>query len=88
MSPRFSFVRALASNRPKSEDAAEVFERGETLILVLADGAVGMRGGTMASGALVAAVRAAVADPVFAVKDVQYWADLFRVVDVALANLA
>jgi serine/threonine protein phosphatase PrpC len=86
MSPRFSFVRALASNRPKSEDAAEVFERGETLILVLADGAGGMRGGAMASGALVAAVRAAVADPVFAVEDVQYWADLFRVVDVALAK--
>ena len=86
MSPRFSFVRALASNRHKSEDAAEVFERGETLILVLADGAGGMRGGAMASGALVAAVRAAVADPVFAVEDVQYWADLFRVVDAALAK--
>src|ERR1019366_9646878 len=68
MSPRFSFVRALASNRHKSEDAAEVFERGETLILVLADGAGGMRGGAMASGALVAAVRAAVDDPAFAVE--------------------
>ena len=86
MSPRFSFVRALASNRHKSEDAAEVFERGETLIVVLADGAGGMRGGATASGALVAAVRAAVADPVFAVEDVQYWADLFRVVDAALAK--
>jgi serine/threonine protein phosphatase PrpC len=76
----------FASNRQKSEDAAEVFERGETLIVVLADGAGGIRGGATASGALVAAVRTAVDDPSFAVEDVQYWADLFRVTDAALAK--
>jgi len=82
----FRYVRMFASNRQKSEDAAEVFERGETLIVVLADGAGGIRGGATASGALVAAVRTAVDDPSFAVEDVQYWADLFRVTDAALAK--
>jgi hypothetical protein len=77
MSPRFSFVRALASNRHKSDDAAEVFERGETLILVLADrsGRYARWGG--GEWRLGRRVRAAVADPVFAVEDVQYWVDLF-----------
>jgi hypothetical protein len=79
MSARFSYVRMLASNRQKSEDAAEVFERDDMLVVVLADGAGGVRGGSLACGTLVAAVRAAVDDPSFAVDDVQYWADLFRV---------
>jgi serine/threonine protein phosphatase PrpC len=86
MSSRFSYVRVLASNHQKSEDAAEVFERGETLIVVLADGAGGIRGGATASGALVAAVRTAVDNPAFAVDDAHYWADLFRLTDAALAK--
>jgi PPM family protein phosphatase len=86
MSARFSYVRMLASNRQKSEDAAEVFERDDMLVVVLADGAGGIRGGSLACATLVAAVRAAVDDPAFAVDDVQYWADLFRVTDTALAK--
>jgi hypothetical protein len=39
-----------------------------------------------ASALLVAAVRAAVDDPAFAVGDVHYRADLFRVTDTALAK--
>src|SRR5260370_19613876 len=83
-SPRY--IRAFASNRLKSEDAAEVFERGDTLVVVLADGAGGIRGGAAASGALVAAVRAAVDDRAFPVDDARHWADLLRATDLALAD--
>src|SRR5260370_341442 len=40
----YDFARMLASNRKNSEDAAEVFSRGETLVVVIADGAGGIRG--------------------------------------------
>jgi PPM family protein phosphatase len=86
VSPRFSYVREIASNRQRSEDAAEVFQREDVLVVALADGVGGVRDGAIASGVLVAAVRAAVDDPAFAVENVRHWADLFRVIDSALAE--
>ncbi|MGD0677372.1 MAG: hypothetical protein ABSC94_18285 [Polyangiaceae bacterium] len=86
MSAPFSYVRQVASNRQKSEDTAEVFERGDVLVVVLADGAGGIRDGARASGALVAAVRAAVEDAAFSIESVRQWAELFRITDKALAE--
>jgi PPM family protein phosphatase len=86
VSPRFSYVREVASNRQRSEDTAEVFEREDVLVVALADGVGGVRDGAMASGVFVTAVRAAVDDPAFAVDSVRQWADLFRVTDAALAK--
>jgi PPM family protein phosphatase len=65
-----------------------VFERGETLVLVVADGAGGIRGGGKASDALVAAVRAAVGDLAFAVEDARHWLKLFLATDATLAKNA
>ncbi len=45
--------RLLVSDRRRSEDRAEVFERGDALVVVIADGAGGVRGGAVASEALV-----------------------------------
>jgi PPM family protein phosphatase len=85
MSPHFSYVREVASNRQRSEDTADVFEREDVLVVALADGVGGLRDGAMASSVFVAAVRAAVDDPAFAVENVRHWVDLFRVTDAALA---
>ncbi|MGH7439368.1 MAG: hypothetical protein ACRENE_27080, partial [Polyangiaceae bacterium] len=82
----YRHVRVFGSNRSKSEDAAEAFERDDTLVIVLADGAGGIRGGATASAALVAVVRSAVADMSFTLHDAQQWADLFTVADQALAK--
>jgi serine/threonine protein phosphatase PrpC len=86
MSSSYSYVRMLASNRDRSEDAAEVFERDELTIVALADGAGGIRGGALASGALVNAVRSAVDDTAFVLTEPRSWADLFRATDAALAS--
>jgi serine/threonine protein phosphatase PrpC len=86
MSPRFTHVRMRASSRAKSEDAVEVLEHGETLVVLVADGAGGIRGGGKASEALVVAVRAALKDPTFAVEDARHWLQLFRATDGTLAK--
>jgi serine/threonine protein phosphatase PrpC len=86
MSQQLSYARVVASNRQNSEDAAEVFERDDMLVVVLADGAGGIRGGALASRALVAAVRQAADDRSFPLTDMRRWEDLFRVTDAALSS--
>jgi serine/threonine protein phosphatase PrpC len=83
-SEHYVHARAVASNSVKSEDAAEVFERDEKLVVVLGDGAGGMRGSAAASAFLVEAVRSAVHDRAFPVDDLQKWVDLFLAVDAGL----
>ncbi len=85
MSHPYLHARALASNRQTPADAAQVFERDDALVVVVADGRGGIRGGDEASRSLVAVVESAVNDPAFAAKDVGAWVDLFRSRDVALA---
>jgi PPM family protein phosphatase len=85
MSTSYHHVRVLASNRPIPEDAADVFERDQTVVVVLADGAGGLRGGAAASSAVVAAVKFAVDDRAFDLEDVRPWVELFRATDLALA---
>ncbi|HXN30684.1 MAG TPA: hypothetical protein VN894_02440 [Polyangiaceae bacterium] len=84
MSHPYVHARALASSRPRPEDAAEVFERDGVLVVVVADGAGGIRGGEAASRSLVAVVESAVNDPVFRANEVGAWIDLFRRRDAAL----
>jgi serine/threonine protein phosphatase PrpC len=86
MAQRYTYVRMLASNREKSEDTADVFELDDAIVVALADGAGGIRGGALASGSLVTAVRSAVDDPAFARTDPLAWAELFRATDTALAS--
>ena len=45
------------------EDRAEVFERGDDLVVVVADGAGGVRGGAVASAALVGMVQGVAQEP-------------------------
>jgi serine/threonine protein phosphatase PrpC len=78
-------ARALASPRQRPADAAEVFERDEALVVVVADGRGGIRGGDAASRSMVAVVKSAVNDRAFAVSEVGVWIDLFRSTDKALA---
>jgi hypothetical protein len=76
--------RLLVSDRRRSEDRAEVFERGDALIVVIADGAGGVRGGAVASEALVDKVRAVVHDAAVNIQDVALWTTVFTEVDAAL----
>jgi serine/threonine protein phosphatase PrpC len=84
MGSGFQRVRVFASNREQTEDAAEVFERGDTLVAVVADGVGRIQGRATASRALVDAVRRADASP--SLSDVRYWSDMFRSTDSALAR--
>jgi len=79
-------ARAVAASRQKPEDAAEVFERADVLVVVVADGAGGIRGGDAASRSLVAVVESAAKDPTFAADDVGAWLDLFRRRHAALVS--
>jgi serine/threonine protein phosphatase PrpC len=78
---RFVYWCTLGSGRRTSEDRVEVFERGDELAVVVADGAGGMCGGAVASAALVEAVR-----NVGDVLDADMWARLLRQVDSKLAT--
>jgi serine/threonine protein phosphatase PrpC len=62
-----------------------VYERGDALVVVLADGGGSLRGGETASRSLVAVVEAAVHDPTFVLEDVRPWIDLFLATDAGLA---
>jgi serine/threonine protein phosphatase PrpC len=86
MTNQYQYVQVSASNREQSEDAAEVFERGDALVLALADGADGIRGGVTASRTLVTAVRSAAKDAAFNVTDARAWADLLRATDATLVK--
>lgn len=75
----------LASGRQNSEDRAEVFERGDDLVVVVGDGAGGVRGGALASAALVEMVRSAAGNPALDVRDADLWTVLLREADGTLA---
>jgi len=76
---------ASASFRARSQDAAQTFERGGVLVVAVADGGGGMRGGEAASRSLMAIVEGAVGDRDFVLEHAQSWVDLFRTTDTALA---
>jgi serine/threonine protein phosphatase PrpC len=86
MSSSFVHARALASDRRNSEDRAEAFERGDTLVVVVADGAGGIRGGALASDALVETAKAVAQNVTLDVHDVTLWTTLFRELDATLAS--
>ncbi len=81
----FVFAKTMGSNR-YTEDRTDVTEHGGALVVVVADGAGGMRGGSTASDALVDAVRSRLAksiDPY----DIRAWSELFKETDAALARV-
>jgi serine/threonine protein phosphatase PrpC len=75
----------LASDRSNSEDRAEVFERGDDLVIVVADGAGGIRGGALASGVLVETARAVAENRTLDVHDAGLWTVLLKEADGTLA---
>src|SRR5580692_694755 len=77
--------RMLASDRKSSEDRADVFERGDDLVIVVGDGAGGMRGGALASAALVETARAVAENPTLDVHDPSLWSVLLKEADGTLA---
>jgi serine/threonine protein phosphatase PrpC len=81
---RYEYARSLASNRSVSGDVAEVFERDDRLVVVIADGAGGIGGGAAASRAVLEAVRVAASDRAFPIDDVHRWATLLRATDAAV----
>jgi len=85
MRSMYTYASLVASNRENNEDRADVFERGYALVVVVADGAGGMRGGAAASDAVVSAVASAVLDPAFDVHNVQNWMTVLADVDHKLA---
>ena len=82
----FAYATTTGTNH-SSEDRAEVFESGESLIVVVADGAGGMHGGAVASDALVQAVRSRVAEGRFDPHDVAVWTKVLEDTDSELARL-
>lgn len=86
MPPSYQHVVESASNRAQSDQSAHVFQRDDSIVVALADGCRGIRGGVAASRAFLAAVKAAVNDRSFGVDDVRYWVDLLLSVDRALAD--
>jgi serine/threonine protein phosphatase PrpC len=78
-------TRAVACGRT-SEDRAAVFDRDDTRVVVIADGARGMSGGALASDALVQTVRAVAENETLDVSDPTLWAALFHEADAALSQ--
>jgi serine/threonine protein phosphatase PrpC len=85
MTNRYEHSRASASSRLRNQDASGIYERDEVLVVVLADGGGGLRGGEAASRSLVAVVESAVNDPAFVLEEVRPWIDLFLATDAGLA---
>lgn len=83
---RFAFAKATRSSRAATEDRAEVFEDGDARVIVVADGAGGMRGGAAASAALIDAVRSRLSEPLFDPTNIGSWSALFEETDVWLAR--
>jgi serine/threonine protein phosphatase PrpC len=79
MPSAYVHASAFASGRRNSEDRGAVFEDERGFVVVVADGAGGMRGGATASDALVSAVRSSGWDVDSA------WAGIFRATDESLA---
>jgi hypothetical protein len=80
------YAKLLASSRRNNEDRAEVFEHGDVLVVVVADGVGGMGGGAAASDAVLVAVRAALSKPAFDVRAATSWANVLEGVDMQLAK--
>jgi PPM family protein phosphatase len=85
MPARYAHSCLLAADRRNSEDRAEVFEQGDELAVVVADGAGGMRGGALASEALVETARAVARNAALDVHDAGFWTVLFKEIDDTLA---
>ena len=79
MPSAYIHASAFACGRRNSEDRGAVFEDERSLVVVVADGAGGMRGGATASDALVGAVRSSEWDID------STWASIFRATDENLA---
>jgi PPM family protein phosphatase len=89
MASRYAYARATAASGVRSQDSVGVYERGDVLVVVVADGGGGMRRGDAASRSVVAVVESAVADARFALEDARPWVDLFLATDSCLvANRA
>jgi serine/threonine protein phosphatase PrpC len=82
----FAFSIQARSPQVESEDRAEVFEHGNALVVVVADGAGGVRGGSLASAAVVDGVRASMAHRDFDAYNLGGWSDMFARLDVELAS--
>ena len=86
MAGELPYAVAAASPREASEDRAEVLEHAGAVVVAVADGAGGMRGGGEASSSFITAVRARLgsehADPC----DLEAWLDLFERTDTVLAR--
>jgi PPM family protein phosphatase len=83
----FFISRASAAARSEgSQDRGDVFARGTTAVLVVADGAGGLGGGAGASDVLLERARDAVLDAGFDLLAPAAWVRLFREVDAALAR--
>jgi serine/threonine protein phosphatase PrpC len=83
---RYEHAQAAAASRVRSQDSVGVYERGDALVVVIADGGGGMHRGEAASRSVVAVVEGAVADPQFALEDVRSWIDLLLATDASLAT--
>jgi serine/threonine protein phosphatase PrpC len=70
------------------QDRVAVFERGDTRVVVVADGAGGMPGGALASEALLQTAQAVAENATLDVSDPALWAALFGEMDAALSRKA
>ena len=81
----FLVVRATAASNATSQDRADVFARGETAVLVVADGAGGHGDGALAADAALEHVRDVVLDPTFDLARPTSWCSLFVALDRSIA---
>lgn len=81
----FFVVRATAASGVTSQDRADVFARGETAVLVVADGAGGRGDGAVAADAVLEHVRDVVLDPTFDLARPTSWCALFLELDRSIA---
>jgi serine/threonine protein phosphatase PrpC len=86
MTSNYQHALALGSNGAHAQDACEIFERDDILVVALADGGGGMRGGEAASRRLIALVESAVKDRAFPLEGLSAWLDLFKSADAGLAE--
>ncbi len=86
MTSDFDHATARASRRGASEDHAEVIELHDSLVIVVADGAGGMRGGATASDAFVTAVQSGAGKSAFDPYDLRAWLEIFKTTDAELSG--
>lgn len=76
-------AHALAFVRAHGDDRVALLERGDVLIVVVADGAGGLSGGAITAELLIEVVRSAIASPAFAPHRPESWVELLGQADVA-----